>query len=192
MDLKNILLNTSNVILNKIIQLFGVLIICFGFLFLLSLITYSPDDPNFIFSDNKDIKNLLGFKGSLVSDFFFQAIGLTSFLIPFTIIITGLNVVLKKNIIIFFEILFFVVLYSLIGSIYLSFFYQDSFLLSISGNGGFVGNFLNVILFKKLLVFNEQISYVCLLLLLIFLFLMSINFKLYYLIIALNFYLEKK
>ena len=91
MDLKNILLNTSNVILNKIIQFFGVLIICFGFLFLLSLITYSPDDPNFIFSDNKDIKNLLGFKGSLVSDFFFQAICLTSFLIPFTIIITGLK-----------------------------------------------------------------------------------------------------
>ncbi len=192
MDLKNILLNTSNVILNKIIQLFGVLIICFGFLFLLSLITYSPDDPNFIFSDNKDIKNLLGFKGSLVSDFFFQAIGLTSFLIPFTIIITGLNVVLKKNIIIFFESLFFVVLYSLIGSIYLSFFYQDSFLLSISGNGGFVGNFLNVILFKKLLVFNEQISYFCLLLLFIFLFLMSINFKLNYIIIILKFLFRKR
>ncbi|MDC2995875.1 DNA translocase FtsK [Candidatus Pelagibacter sp.] len=192
MNLKNILLNTSNVILNKIIQLFGVLIICFGFLFLLSLITYSPDDPNFIFSDNKEIKNLLGFNGSLVSDFFFQAIGLTSFLIPFTIIITGLNIVLKKNLIIFFESLFFVVLYSLIGSIYLSFFYQDSFLLSISGNGGFVGNFLNVVLFKKLLIFNEQISYFCLLLLFMFLFLMSINFKLYYLIIALKFLFKKR
>ena len=192
MNLKNILLNTSNVILNKIIQLFGVLIICFGFLFLLSLITYSPDDPNFIFSDNKEIKNLLGFNGSLVSDFFFQAIGLTSFLIPFTIIITGLNIVLKKNLIIFFESLFFVVLYSLIGSIYLSFFYQDSFLLSISGNGGFVGNFLNVVLFKKLLIFNEQISYFCLLLLFMFLFLMSINFKIYYLIIALKFLFKKR
>ena len=192
MNLKNILLNTSNVILNKIIQLFGVLIICFGFLFLLSLITYSPEDPNFIFSDNKEIKNFLGFKGSLVSDFFFQAIGLTSFLIPFTIIITGLNIVLKKNIIIFFESLFFVVLYSLIGSIYLSFFYQDSFLLSISGNGGFVGNFLNVVLFKKLLIFNEQISYFCLLLLFIFLFLMSVNFKLNYLIITLKFLFRKR
>ena len=73
MDFKNILLNTTNIILNKIIQLIGILIIIFGVLFLLSLITYSPDDPNFIFSDNKEIKNILGLKGSLISDFFFSS-----------------------------------------------------------------------------------------------------------------------
>ena len=56
MELKKLLINTTNFILNKIIQLSGFFIICFGFLFLLTLITYSPDDPNFIFSENKDIK----------------------------------------------------------------------------------------------------------------------------------------
>ena len=125
-------------------------IIFFGVLFFLSLISYSPDDPNFIFSENKDIKNFLGFKGSLISDFFFQAIGLISFLIPLTIIITGINILLNKKIIIFFENLFFIVLYSLVGSIYLSFFIKTLFFLSINGNGGFVGNFLVESFIKKI------------------------------------------
>ena len=112
MDLKNILLNTTNIILNKIIQLFGILIIIFGVLFFLSLVTYSPDDPNFIFSDSREIKNILGSKGSLISDFFFQAIGLISFLIPFTIFFYGLNIIINKKIILIFENFFFIVLYS--------------------------------------------------------------------------------
>ena len=103
MGFKNILINLPNIILNKVIQVFGMILIISGILFLLSLITYSPDDPNFIFSENKDIKNLLGFNGSLVSDFFFQAFGLISFLIPLTVIVTGLNVFYNKKIIILFE-----------------------------------------------------------------------------------------
>ena len=72
MNFKKLILNTTNIVLDKIIQLFGIIIIAFGILFFLSLISYSPEDPNFIFSENKDIKNLLGFEGSLVSDFFFK------------------------------------------------------------------------------------------------------------------------
>ena len=188
MSFKNLLLNTTNIVLDKIIQLFGIIIIAFGILFFLSLISYSPDDPNFIFSENKDIKNLLGFKGSLISDFFFQAIGLISFLIPFTIIITGINILINKKIVILFENFFFIILYSLVGSIYLSFFYQESFFLSLGVNGGFVGNFLNDSFSKKLLMLNEKISYVSLICLIIFLFVLSINFKLNYLIIFKNFF----
>ena len=135
MSIKNILFNITNVILNKIIQIFGITIIFCGILFLLSLITYSPDDPNFIFSKNKDINNLLGFKGSLISDFFFQSVGLVSFLIPLTVIITGLNIFFNKKLITFFENFFFIILYSVIGSLYLSYFYKESFFLSINGWG---------------------------------------------------------
>ena len=97
MDFKNILLNTTNIIINKIIQIFGVIAIIFGFLFLLSLISYSPDDPNFIFSKNEDIKNFLGFNGSLISDFFFQSIGLISYLFSITLILTGINIFIGKD-----------------------------------------------------------------------------------------------
>ena len=191
MDFKNILLNTTNIIINKIIQIFGIIAIIFGFLFLLSLISYSPDDPNFIFSKNDDIKNFLGFNGSLISDFFFQSIGLISFLIPITIIITGANVLFKKKILLFFENLFFIVLYSLVGSIYLSLFYKDSFFLSISGNGGFIGNFLAESFIKEIVIINEDISYYFLITFIIILFLQSINFKFNYLILFKNFLFKR-
>ena len=45
-----------------------------------ALLTYSPEDPNFIFPENTEIKNLLGFQGSFISDLFFQSIGLISYL----------------------------------------------------------------------------------------------------------------
>ena len=192
MNLKNILLNATNIILDKIIQLLGILITIFGVLFFLSLITYSPDDPNFIFSDSKEIKNILGFKGSLISDFFFQTIGLISFLIPVTIFFNGLNILINKKIILLFENFFYITLYSLIGSIYFSFFYQDSFFLLISGNGGFVGNFLTDSFITKIIMINEQLSYFCFIFIIITLFLLSINFKLHYLSILKKFFYSKK
>ena len=44
--------------------------------FLIAFFTYSPEDPNFIFPDNTEIKNFFGFRGSFVSDLFFQSVGL--------------------------------------------------------------------------------------------------------------------
>ena len=73
------------------------LFIIFSILLFLSLVTYSPDDPNFIFSENIEIKNKLGIYGSYVSDFFFQSIGLISFIIPISIIMIGLNIFLNKK-----------------------------------------------------------------------------------------------
>ena len=192
MNLKNILLNATNIILNKIIQLLGILIIIFGVFFFLSLLTYSPDDPNFIFTDSREIKNIFGFKGSLISDFFFQSIGLISFLIPFTLLFNGLNILINKKIIHLFENFFFIVLYSLTGSVYFSFFYQDSFYLLISGNGGFVGNFLSDSFITKIIMINEQFSYFCFIFIIISLFLLSTNFKLNYLVVLKRFFLSKK
>ena len=42
-----------------------------------------------------------------------------------------------------FENFFYIVIYSLIGSLFFSYFYKQSFNLYINGNGGFVGNYLN-------------------------------------------------
>ena len=68
----------------------------------LALTTYSPNDPNFIFPDNTRIENLMGFQGSFVSDLFFQSVGLIAYLIPFTLIFTGINILKLK---IFFYLL---------------------------------------------------------------------------------------
>ena len=192
MDFKNLLINARNIVLYKIIETIGIGIIILGLLFFLSLITYSPNDPNFIFSENKEIKNLLGFKGSLVSDFFFQAIGLVSFLIPLSIVITGVNVFFSKKILILFENLFFIVLYSIVGSLYLSLFYKESFFLSIGGNGGFIGNYLVDSFISEIVNSNEIIFDLSFIFILILLFLLSINFKLYHLVTIKNFLFKKK
>ncbi len=186
MELKNILSNALNIVVNKTLQIFGIIIIISSLFFLSSLISYSPDDPNFIFSENKEISNLLGLRGSIVSDFFFQSIGLVSFLVPVTLIFIGVNIFMNKKIIIVIEGFFFIVLYSLIGALYLSYFFDDSFFLSFNGNGGFVGTFLSNLFFEKIIKLNENIWYFSLLFSLIIFFILSLKLQRKY------FYLLKK
>ena len=92
---------TANLLLNFTIQrlaeIFGVIISLAGVMLMLALITYSPNDPNFIFPENTKIENLMGFQGSFTSDLFFQSVGLISYLIPFTLVITGINIFKTKD-----------------------------------------------------------------------------------------------
>ena len=107
MDIKK----TANLLLNfaikRVAEIFGIIVFISGNLLLIALITYSPDDPNFIFTDNKEIKNLLGFQGSFISDLFFQSVGLISYLISLTFIFTGINIFRFKKFFIFIENIFF-------------------------------------------------------------------------------------
>ena len=56
--------------IKRLIEIIGILIFCLGVFLFIALISYSPTDPNFIFPENTEIKNVLGFQGSYVSDFF--------------------------------------------------------------------------------------------------------------------------
>ena len=51
MKLKKISNNTINFGINRVIEIIGVAILVTGILLLASLITFSPDDPNFIFPE---------------------------------------------------------------------------------------------------------------------------------------------
>ena len=97
MDIKK----TANLLLNfaikRLAEIFGILIFATGTLLLIALITYSPEDPNFVFPEKKEIKNLLGFQGSFISDLIFQSVGLISYLISFTLILTGINIFKLKE-----------------------------------------------------------------------------------------------
>ena len=77
---------TANLLLNFTIQrlaeIFGVIISLAGVMLMLALITYSPNDPNFIFPENTKIENLMGFRGSYTADILFQSLGLIVYLIP--------------------------------------------------------------------------------------------------------------
>ena len=177
MEIKKLAKNTFNFAINRIIQIIGMVVIIIGLLLLISLLSYSPEDPNFIFPENVIIQNILGFQGSFISDIFFQSFGLVSLFIPFSFIFTGINIFLSKKLILIVESLFFTSLYSLSGSLFFSNFYPDAFKLYINGNGGFVGKFLDSTFLNSLINLNTQISYYLLITITIIFFLMSVQFK---------------
>ena len=177
MEFKKLANNTINFTLNRIIEIVGIIILISGILLLISLITFSPDDPNFIFPDNTQIKNILGFRGSFTADLFFQSIGLIALLVPLSLIFSAMSIVLYKKIFLIIESAFYSILYSLIGSLFFSFFYPSTFKLYINGNGGFIGKYLETTFLNSLISFNQQISYYVLIILILSLFLLSINFK---------------
>ena len=143
MNIKNIVNNILIFLIKRVIEISGIIISIIGILLLISLISYSPNDPNFIFPENTEIKNLLGYQGSYISDLFLQSIGLISYLIPITLFFTGINIFFSKEFFLLIESFFYITIYSFIGSFFFTFFYPDAFNLYINGNGGFVGNYFN-------------------------------------------------
>ena len=177
MNIKNIANSILIFTLNRLIEIFGIIISIIGLGLLISLISYSPSDPNFIFPENTVINNILGFQGSYTSDLFFQSIGLISFLIPITLILTGINIFKKKEMFLIIENTFFIIIYSIIGSLFFNVFYENSYELYINGNGGFIGSYIGSESLKKFLINYENIFFYLLIFLTITFFLISINFK---------------
>ena len=177
MKLKILANSAINFGLNRIIEIFGVAILIMSVLLLTSLITFSPEDPNFIFPNDTEIKNILGFRGSFTADIFFQSVGVIALLIPFSLILTGINIIISKKISLIVESIFYTILYALLGSLFFSFFYPIAFKLYINGNGGFIGKYIETTFLNSIININSQISYYILILSILILFLISIQFK---------------
>ena len=165
---------------NRLAELVGIILIASSILLLTSLLSYSPEDPNFINSDNSEVKNYLGLRGSYISDIFFQSVGLVSLLIPFTIFFTGLKIFLSKNYLVLIENFFLIVIYTLFGSLFFSIYSETSFWLTINGNSGFLGNLFKGTFIIDLVNLNKNFSYYFLILITLFIFIFSTNFKLNY------------
>ncbi len=177
MDIKKLANLVLIFTIKRLMEISGIFIFFLGILLFIALISYSPTDPNFIFPENTQIKNLLGYQGSYISDLFLQSVGLISYLIPVTYIFTGINVFKKKEIFILIENTFLVILYILVGSLFFSFYYKTTFTFYINGNGGFIGNYFNETFINNLIGSYENIFYYVFIFLIISLFLMSLNFS---------------
>ena len=175
MDIKNIGNNILTFVIKRLIEIFGIIISTTGILLFIALISYSPEDPNFIFPENTEIKNLLGYQGSYISDLILQTIGLIAYLIPITFFFIGINIIIKKQFLILIESLFYIIIYSLTGSVFFTFFYPDAFNLYINGNGGFLGNFLNTEFINNILISYNSTSFYILIFVILILFFLSIN-----------------
>ena len=178
MSVKKIAKTSIQFGINRLIEIIGICVTIIGVLLLIALISYSANDPNFIFPENTKIKNILGFQGSYVSDLFFQSIGIISYLISFTFLITGINIFKSKDIFLIIENIFFSIFYCIFGSIFFDFFHQTAFELYINGNGGFVGQYLNQSFISNIINLQATVSYYFLIILIISFFLISVNFNL--------------
>jgi len=182
MNIKDLSIKTLDFAIKRVAEIIGIFLICISILLFISLVTYSPEDPNFIFTENIEIKNVLGLKGSYSSDLFFQSIGLISFLISITIFFTGINLIKNKNFLIIIENIFYSIIYTILGSLFFTTFYSNSFWLHINGSGGFVGIFFQNTFLSNLINLNKDISYYIIFVSIIIFFLVSINFSIKYFI----------
>ena len=177
MIFKNYINKIGNFAINRFAELIGIFLIVTSILLFVSLISYSPEDPNFIFPENQDIKNLLGFRGSYIADIFFQSIGLISLLIPFSLLFTGLSMTINKKFIIIIENIFFIILYIIAATFFFGIFHKETYWLIINGNNGFVGDLMSETIIADFLKINETVSYYLLISLILLFFLLSSNFK---------------
>ena len=177
MNFKILINHTVTFFINRLIDLFGIFLILLSLFLLVSLITYSPEDPNFVFTENIEIVNLMGYRGSYTSDIMLQSFGVISYLFPLTIFFSGISIIWTKKVAILIESLFFLVLYTILGSFYFNNFANSSFELNINGNGGFLGNYLSNLISFNLAKLNQNYIKIFLLILILVLFFLSINFK---------------
>ena len=175
MNIKKIVKKAASFAVDRLFEIFGLFLILISIAMLISFLSYSPDDPNFITKEPKEIKNLLGIRGSYFSDIVLQSVGLIAYLYPFTFFFTGIKVIKSKQIIFIIENLFYLIIYTLIGTLFLSTQYDESFSL-INGNGGFVGFYLKELSIFDFLDSENRIIFILHILLFLFFFFISINF----------------
>ena len=175
----SILIKINNIVKNRLIELLGISLILWSIFLLASIVSYSPGDPNFIYTpEETEIKNIGGFYGSVVSDFLLQSSGLISFFLVINFFYWGIKLTIKKIIPNFIPKIFFTLLYIIFGTTFFNILQNDSFWLIDNGNGGFIGREIkeNIYYFSPLIE-NQYVVYSLILLTIIF-FVLSLSIKL--------------
>ena len=141
-----ILTKINSFVKKRLIESTGIILILFGFFLILSTFTYSPE--------NTEIKNIGGFYGSVISDFFLQAIGLIFVLVIFSILSWGFKLITTKKLENINSKFFFTFLYIIFGTTFINISFNESFLLIDNGNGGFVGRIIkeNIYHFRRIMM----------------------------------------
>ena len=144
--------NTYNIVLDffkrRFFELFGLILVGFFFLFIYSLINYSPEDTTLIYRSNSlETENTLRTYFGITADFFLQCFGLISFLLAVSIFSWGVNLIINKNILNIISKIFYIILYINFGCLFIYITNNNSFWLIDNGNSGSVGeqsfNFIN-------------------------------------------------
>ena len=168
----------TNFIKKRTFELTGLCFIFLAILLAISFITYSPNDPSFIYGEeNKLINNLLGIYGSLVSDFLLQSFGLMSFFIVITLMSWGISLVIKKKLDFILIKFFYIILYLTFGCTFIYIVFNNSFWLIDHGNSGFVGDIVFNYFYKHFSIIDSHYFSFALIVLTTLFFILSADFK---------------
>ena len=105
-----ILVKINSFIKDRLFELSGILLIIISVFLLVSIVTYSGGQGNFIYkAENSEIDyaNFGGFYGSALADFLLQSIGLIVFLVVLNLFIWGYKLITEKGISNFISKIFF-------------------------------------------------------------------------------------
>jgi len=172
------LANFNSFIKNRLIECLGILIIISSIFIFLSILSYSPSDPNFIYSpENIEIKNFGGFYGSVISDFLLQSIGIVCFFLLFNLFYWGLKLIYKKKINSFISKSFYTLLYIICATTFVNIFFNDSFWLIDNGNSGFVGNIIKENLYSITTLIENKYTILFLFFLSVVFFILSLDIE---------------
>ena len=165
-----ILTKINSIVKNRLIELLGTSLILVSIFLLASIASYSPSDPNFIYTpENTEIKNVGGFYGSVISDFLLQSLGLISIFLAFNFFYWGIKLITQKAINNLISKTFFIFAYIIFGTAFFNIYNNDSFWLIDNGNGGFVGRTINEnIYYFTPLIENRYVIFILVILTIIF------------------------
>jgi DNA segregation ATPase FtsK/SpoIIIE, S-DNA-T family len=136
----NFLNSVTNFLKKRTFEFIGLILISASIGLAIAFTTYSPEDPSFVYGDRDfEIKNFFGIYGSGIADFLLQSFGLLSFLLLANLLFWGINLIIKKEIKKLILKLFLVVVYLVLGTIFVYITFDNSFWLIDNGNSGFVG-----------------------------------------------------
>ena len=95
----NFLNSLTNFLKKRTFEFIGLILISASVGLAIAFITYSPEDPSFIYGErNFEIKNFFGVYGSSIADFLLQSFGLVSFLLLLNFLFWGITLLFKKEI----------------------------------------------------------------------------------------------
>jgi len=172
------LVKINNFFKNRLIEFFGALLIAFSIFVFLSIVSYSPGDPNFIYTpESIDIKNFGGFYGSVISDLLLQSVGFISFFIVLNLFYWGVKIVVDKKIENFLLRIFFTLIYVIFGTTFVNIFYYDSFWLIDNGNSGFIGRIIKENFYSLININENKYLFFSLLSISFLFFILSLNIK---------------
>ncbi|MED5339036.1 MAG: DNA translocase FtsK 4TM domain-containing protein, partial [Pseudomonadota bacterium] len=155
LDKTTFLPDQLNVLIKKrLIEVFSVIIFFISTAFVTSILSYHPNDASLNTSSSEPIQNIMGSPGSIVSDLAIQNLGFAALLIFLTTACWGILLFRKIKIDLFW-IRFVTLIFSiLIAASALAGLGTMSFMDTVNGSGGIIGN----ILLNSLLEINNLIG----------------------------------